>query len=91
MAPPLILVAVTHVLMTTDIEGHTAARLAGLLILNTTVASVIGLTVAIPAIIFFGYLRNRATRLVLEVGIVTEEMMSRFSGVSGTGAAATKS
>ncbi len=46
LAPPLILVAVTHVLMTTDIEGHTAARLAGLLILNTTVAIVIGLTVA---------------------------------------------
>lgn len=46
LAPPLILVAVTHVLMTTEISGRDAARLAGLLLLNTTVAIVIGLTVA---------------------------------------------
>jgi Na+/H+-dicarboxylate symporter len=46
LAPPLILIAVTHVLMTTEITGKTAARLAGLLLLNTTVAIVIGLTVA---------------------------------------------
>jgi len=31
LAPPLILIAVTHVLMTTEIAGKTAARLAGLL------------------------------------------------------------
>ena len=46
LAPPLILVAVTHVLMTTDIKGKEAVRLAGLLLLNTTVAIVIGLGVA---------------------------------------------
>ncbi|MCA9081558.1 MAG: cation:dicarboxylase symporter family transporter, partial [Planctomycetaceae bacterium] len=46
LAPPLIMVAVTHVLMTTEITGRTAARLAGLLILNTTVAILIGLTIA---------------------------------------------
>ena len=46
LAPPLILVAVTHVLMTSKITGKTAARLAGLLLLNTTVAIVIGLAVA---------------------------------------------
>lgn len=46
LAPPLILVAVTHVLMTTSISGRTAGRLAFLLLLNTTVAIVIGLTVA---------------------------------------------
>jgi Na+/H+-dicarboxylate symporter len=46
LAPPLILVAVTHVLMTTEIKGKMAARLAGLLLLNTTVAIVIGLCVA---------------------------------------------
>lgn len=46
LAPPLILVAVTHVLMTSDITAKTAARLGGLLFLNTTVAIVIGLTVA---------------------------------------------
>jgi Na+/H+-dicarboxylate symporter len=46
LAPPLILIAVTHVLMTTEIPGKTAGRLAFLLILNTTVAILIGLTVA---------------------------------------------
>jgi Na+/H+-dicarboxylate symporter len=46
LAPPLILVAVTHVLMTTEIRGKMALRLAGLLVLNTTVAIIIGLTVA---------------------------------------------
>jgi Na+/H+-dicarboxylate symporter len=46
LAPPLILIAVTHVLMTTEIAGRTAGRLAILLLLNTTVAIVIGLTIA---------------------------------------------
>ncbi len=46
LAPPLILIAVTHVLMTTEISGKTARRLAGLLMLNTTVAILIGLGVA---------------------------------------------
>lgn len=46
LAPPLILVAVTHVLMTTEIGGKKALRLAGLLLLNTVVAILIGLTVA---------------------------------------------
>jgi Na+/H+-dicarboxylate symporter len=46
LAPPLILIAVTHVLMTTEIAGRTAGRLAVLLLLNTTVAIVIGLMVA---------------------------------------------
>src|SRR6476660_3871916 len=46
LAPPLILIAGTHVLMTTQIAGRTAGRLAGLLLLNTTVAIVIGLLVA---------------------------------------------
>ncbi|WP_437185014.1 dicarboxylate/amino acid:cation symporter [Planctomicrobium sp. SH668] len=46
LAPPLILVAVVHVLMTTEIAGRTAARLFFLLLLNTTVAILIGLGVA---------------------------------------------
>jgi Na+/H+-dicarboxylate symporter len=45
LAPPLILVAVTHVLMTTDVRGKMALRLCGLLIINTTVAIAIGLAV----------------------------------------------
>ncbi len=46
LAPPLILIAVTHVLMTTVIKGKTLGRLAFLLVLNTTVAILIGLGVA---------------------------------------------
>ena len=46
LAPPLILVAVIHVLMTTDVTGKTAARLAGLLLLNTMMAILIGMLVA---------------------------------------------
>ena len=46
LAPPLILVAVIHVLMTTEISGKTAGRLAGLLLLNTTMAIIIGMLVA---------------------------------------------
>ncbi|RLS53081.1 MAG: dicarboxylate/amino acid:cation symporter [Planctomycetota bacterium] len=46
LAPPLILIAVTHVLMTTEIAGKTALRLGALLILNTVVAICIGLFVA---------------------------------------------
>lgn len=46
LAPPLILVAVAHVLMTSEVKGKQAARLFFLLLLNTCVAIVIGLTVA---------------------------------------------
>jgi len=46
LAPPLILVAVIHVLLTTDITGRVAGRLAWLLFLNTTVAILIGMFVA---------------------------------------------
>jgi DAACS family dicarboxylate/amino acid:cation (Na+ or H+) symporter len=46
LAPPLILVAVLQAIMTTHIGGKTAGRLAGLLVLNTCVAILIGLLVA---------------------------------------------
>lgn len=46
LAPPLILVAVAHVMLTADIPAQKAMRLAWLLILNTTVAVVIGLGIA---------------------------------------------
>lgn len=53
-----------------------------------------GLAVAIPAMIFYSLLRNRVSRLVLEVGMVSESLMSRFStvgkkpGAAGGGAPA---
>ncbi|MEM6799352.1 MAG: dicarboxylate/amino acid:cation symporter [Planctomycetota bacterium] len=46
LAPPLILVAVAHVLMTSEFGGKKAVRLFALLLLNTVVAIAIGLTVA---------------------------------------------
>lgn len=46
LAPPLILMAVVHVLMTSDIPKSSVAKLAGLLLLNTCVAIMIGLGVA---------------------------------------------
>lgn len=38
-----------------------------------------GLIVAIPAIIFYGLLKNKQARLVLEVGMVGEGLMSRLA------------
>ena len=46
LAPPLILVAIIQALMTAELRGGRVAKLAGLLILNTVVAIVIGLGVA---------------------------------------------
>ena len=46
LAPPLILIAVIHVLMTSEIPRSAVAKLIGLLLLNTCVAIFIGLGVA---------------------------------------------
>ncbi|HEX6765343.1 MAG TPA: dicarboxylate/amino acid:cation symporter, partial [Polyangiaceae bacterium] len=46
LAPVLILVAVVKAIMAADIRGKTALRLAGLLLLNTVTAIVVGLVVA---------------------------------------------
>jgi biopolymer transport protein ExbB len=40
-----------------------------------------GLAVAIPAITFYSILRNRVARYMLEVGMISEGLMSRFSTV----------
>lgn len=40
--------------------------------------TLIGLAIAIPAIALYNILKNRISRLVLEVGIVSEGLMSRF-------------
>ena len=40
-----------------------------------------GLIIAVPAMIFYSILRNRAARYTLEVGRVSESLMSRFSNV----------
>jgi biopolymer transport protein ExbB len=43
--------------------------------------TLIGLAIAIPAIAVYNILRNRVQRLVLEVGITSENLMSRFENV----------
>jgi biopolymer transport protein ExbB len=43
--------------------------------------TLIGLLIAIPAIAVYNILRNRVQRLVLEVGIASENLMSRFESV----------
>ena len=43
--------------------------------------TLVGLAVAIPAIAAYNILRNRIARLVLEVGIISEGLMSRFQNV----------
>ena len=45
--------------------------------------TLIGLFIAIPAIAAYNILRNRISRLVLEVGIISEGLMSRFETVGG--------
>ena len=40
-----------------------------------------GLMIAIPAMIAYSLLRNRVSRFVLEIGIISEGLMSRFSTV----------
>ena len=45
------------------------------------ITTLVGLWLAIPAIGIHGVLRNRLQRLVLEVGVVSESLMSRFQNV----------
>lgn len=42
--------------------------------------TLVGLFIAIPAIAAYNIIRNRMARLVLEIGIVSEDLMERFSG-----------
>jgi biopolymer transport protein ExbB len=42
------------------------------------VTTLVGLVLAIPAILFLGIMKNRLARLTLEVGIISEGLMSRF-------------
>jgi len=44
--------------------------------------TLLGLAIAIPAIIAFSILKNRVSRLVLEVGILSEGLMSRFENIT---------
>ena len=43
--------------------------------------TLVGLAIAIPAIAAYNVLRNRVSRLLLEVGVTSENLMSRFEDV----------
>lgn len=45
------------------------------------VTTIVGLAIAMPAMLAFGILKNRFARLVLEIGILSEGLMSRFQNV----------
>jgi biopolymer transport protein ExbB len=53
-------------------------------IATALVTTLEGLIIAIPAMIAYSLLRNRAARYVLEVGMVSEGLMQRFSSVGKT-------
>lgn len=48
------------------------------------ITTLVGLWLAIPAIAVYSILRNRMARLVLEVGVVSEQLMSRFERLPAT-------
>jgi len=48
--------------------------------------TLVGLAVAIPAIAAYNILRNRVSRLLLEIGVTSENLMSRFEDVQPKGA-----
>lgn len=50
--------------------------------------TLLGLGIAIPAMIFYSILKNRIQRLVLEIGMVSEGLMSRFAAAGKSKAAA---
>ncbi|WP_390621111.1 MotA/TolQ/ExbB proton channel family protein [Stieleria neptunia] len=49
--------------------------------------TLVGLAVAIPAIAAYNILRNRVSRLLLEVGVQSENLMSRFEDIQPGGGA----
>jgi biopolymer transport protein ExbB len=48
--------------------------------------TLVGLAIAIPAIAAYNIIRNRVSRLLLEVGVTSENLMSRFEDVQPQGA-----
>lgn len=45
------------------------------------ITTLVGLWLAIPAILIFGHFKNVLARLVLEVGVLSEGLMSRFQSI----------
>jgi len=64
-----------------DMETQPKPRQLAEGIMMALITTLIGLWLAIPAIAIFGIFKNRLSRLVLEVGIYSERLMSRFQNV----------
>jgi len=66
---------------TLKVVGDPSVVAAG--VWQALITTAAGLFIAIPAIAAYNILRNRVARLVLEVGILSEGLMGRFSNVGG--------
>lgn len=73
------MVAAFRVIASSNTQPKPSALAEG--ISTALITTLVGLWLAIPAIAAFGYFRNRLQRLVLEVGIYSERLMSRFQNV----------
>ncbi|MEW6359729.1 MAG: MotA/TolQ/ExbB proton channel family protein [Planctomycetota bacterium] len=56
-------------------------------IMQALVTTFEGLLVAIPNIVFFTFFRNKVVRILLEIGVVAEELMGRFKTMQIQGGA----
>jgi len=67
------------VIATSDTTPKPAELAAG--ISTALITTLVGLVIAIPAILSYNLLKNRFARMSLEVGILSEQLMSRFQNV----------
>jgi biopolymer transport protein ExbB len=73
------MVAAFRVIASTNTQPKPSMLAEG--ISTALITTLVGLWLAIPAIAAYGIFRNRLQRLVLEVGIYSERLMSRFQNV----------
>ena len=66
-----------RVIAASDVQPKPSELAQG--ISKALITTLVGLIMAIPAVAFFGIMRNRLGRLTLEVGILSEGLMGRFS------------
>jgi biopolymer transport protein ExbB len=71
------MVASFQVIAESDTQPKPAELAGG--ISMALVTTLVGLWLAIPAVAFFGFFRNRLARLVFEAANVSEQLMGRFS------------
>jgi biopolymer transport protein ExbB len=74
------MIASFQVIATSETAPKPAELASG--ISTALVTTLVGLLIAIPAILAFNIMKNRIARLVLETGIVGENLMSRFESVA---------